>query len=199
VVCQFDEVWIDEKALVLCMRHASRTARKRVLERMEKTGNALPEGFDSDSYILKGAGNLIKLKTGKIFNLGGLSGEVIGMKGHTAGSVGILLREEKVLLVGDAASPCAYMCLDESSAIADYIAMMEHTAALPFDVFFWGHEDTPLSKENHFLRFINVAKNICAERSTPFGGPYGIEGMLYQEDDVGIIFRKDKLKSKKSY
>ena len=193
--CQFDEVWIHEADKVLCLRHASRTARRRVLERMEVGGVALPGDFEPEAYINRSINELRDLKIGQVFDLGGLSAEVVGMEGHTAGSVGLLVRQKQTLLVSDAATPIMYMCLDESAPIDDYIAMLERTAALPFDTFFWGHEDKPMLKKDWFEKFANTAKNISVEKSEPFNASYGIKGLLYKGEEAVILFRPDKLKS----
>lgn len=188
--CEFGEAWINERDKVLCMRHASRTARRRVLEREDIV---LPEGLDVDDYVNGGAGNLRELDIGRIFDLSGLNVEVVAMEGHTAGSVGLLIKERGVMLVGDAATPLMYMCLDESTGIAEYIGMLERTMELEFDKFFWGHEDRAYDKAQFFGKFVNAAKNICVEGADVFNGANGVTGLLYRENGVAIIFREDKL------
>ncbi|MCL2396581.1 MAG: MBL fold metallo-hydrolase [Defluviitaleaceae bacterium] len=186
---QFEEAWIGADDYELCLRHASRTGRRRVLERLATP----PEGFDAETYIHRGAGNLKKLEDGQVFDLGGLTAEVVPMEGHTQGSVGILVREKGVLLNSDAANTCTWVFLAESTSIADYAAMLERVGTLPFDTFFIGHDTRPFAKEEYFKKFISVAKSICVEKSRPFDRLPEREGRIYREGNVAVIFSRDKL------
>lgn len=186
---QFDQAWIHEEDIELCLRHTSKTARRRVLEGLENP----PEGFDAEAYIKSGSGNLKKLEEGHVFDLGGLQAEVVMMEGHTRGSIGLLIQEKRMLLNSDAANTHVWMFLKESMQIADYISMLERTINLPFDNFIVGHNDNPFPKEEYFRKFIDVAKNICVEKSKPYGAIPELKGMIYQEGNAAIVFSKNKL------
>jgi len=189
---QFDSAWIGEGDMVLCKRHTSRTARRKAVEKLEKSGVKMPQGFDAEAYIekLNLFVNLKKLEIGQVFDLGGINAEVVAMEGHTHGSVGLLIKQHHVLLASDAANHQAYMFLDESTSIDDYINMLKRNMQLPFDTFFWGHEDVEYSKNEWFEKFIKVAQNIDAEKSAPFDFP-GHDALIYQEGYTSIIFRKN--------
>jgi glyoxylase-like metal-dependent hydrolase (beta-lactamase superfamily II) len=189
---QFDEAWIYEEDMELCLRHTSKKAKGIVLDRIKQEGRMLPEGFDEEAYMTSGAGSLKKMDIGQIFKLGGKSLEVVKMEGHTHGSVGLLVREERVLLTSDGANPHLWLFLEESTSIHTYIAMLKRNINLEFDTFFIGHGDKPFAKD-YFKKFINVAKNANMAQAVPYNRLPERKGMLYTEGDVGIVFSEDKL------
>ena len=189
---QFGEAWISEEDFELCLRHTGKTARAGVLEYLAESGVQPPKDFDTNAYIAADRADLKKMSEGQIFDLGGKSLEVVKMEGHTHGSVGLLVREERVLLTSDAANPLLWLFLEESTSISAYIAMLERNINLEFDVFFTAHDHGSFAKE-YFKKFIRVAENANVAQSVPFSRLPERNGLLYTEDDVAIIFSKDKL------
>ena len=187
---QFEEAWLHEDDFELCREHSSQDYRVNILSRLED--DKLPRGFNRDSYIQGGTGNLKKMAVGQVFDLGGLTVEAVGMEGHTAGSIGLLVREHKVLLDSDAANPHVWMYLAESLPISRYTAMLERTLELDFDTFFIGHSDTPLPKAE-FKKYIKAAKNASVDKAKPYEAIPGLKGLLYHEDGVDIIFSERTL------
>ena len=57
------------------------------------------------------------MEIGQVFDLGGLTLEVVSLKGHTAGSVGLLCREKRLFFTGDGLNPHIWMQLRESRKI----------------------------------------------------------------------------------
>jgi len=186
---QFDEVWLHGDDFDLCRKHTSEKARGRGLDGFDSSGL---EGLDRDAYIKAGTGNLRKMEAGLVFDLGGLHMEVVGMEGHTAGSVGMLAREHRVLLDSDSANSHIWMFLRESLPLSQYMAMLERVMRLDFDTYFVGHSDEPKPKSD-FAKFINVARNASMEKATPYPVLPAFNGFLYGEDGVEIIFHQDKL------
>jgi glyoxylase-like metal-dependent hydrolase (beta-lactamase superfamily II) len=134
------------------------------------------------------------LEEGRVFSLGGITVEVVPMKGHTQGSIGLLVREHNVLFTSDAANSHVWMFLEESTTVADYIKMLERVIKLPFDTFFVGHQDDPRPK-SEMERYMNVAKNIDIEKSSPYRAFMGLSGTIYEEGDVAIVYNPEKLKN----
>lgn len=64
------------------------------------------------------------LSIGQVFDLGGLTLEVVALPGHTAGSIGLLDRQDRLLFSGDAINTHLWMQLDESLPIADLRQML---------------------------------------------------------------------------
>jgi len=192
---QFDEVWMHEADFSMAYSATSENSRRRMLEGLIESKQILPEGFDSDVFINAGPGNLLKIEPGFVFDLGGLNIEIINMEGHTAGSIGVLARETRVLLTSDAASFHTWMFLPESLPMSRYIAMLERTILLDFDTFFSGHSDAPMSKGD-YGKILNVARNATMEKALPYSHAYFsfLNPVVYQEDNVAVIFSEEKLR-----
>jgi len=190
--CQFEEAWLHEADFELCRLHSSEEYRKLALKQLEESGIVPPDDFNPGLFLKAGTGNLKKLDTGKVFDLGGLHIEVIGMGGHTAGSIGILAKEKKVLLTSDSATPQVWMFKIESLSVKEYIAMLERVVQLDFDNFITGHTDEIMPKSD-FYRYINAARHLSVEKSEPFKYHPELKGLLYREDGVEIVFSEAKL------
>jgi len=189
---QFDSAWLNEADFKLCRLHTSKRYRREVLRLIKEYGIALPDDFNIDKYLKGGTGKLKKLDNGKIFDLGDLHVEIIGMGGHTAGSIGILAKEPKVLLTSDSATPQVWMFIKEALPIKEYIAMLERVVQLDFDNFISGHTDKIMPKSD-FYKYIKVARNLSVEKSVPFKYHPELKGLLYSEDGVEIVFSEAKL------
>ena len=191
--CQFEEAWLHEADFELCREHTSEEVRGATLKQLKEWGAALPEDFDPDVYLKGGTGNLKKLPEGMVFDLGGLHAEAIGMGGHTAGSIGLLIKEHKVLLDSDSANTQTWMFKIESLSIKQYIAMLERVVQLDFDTFFMGHSDVPMPKSD-FNKFINAARHASIEKAKPFPLLPELKGFIYREDGVEIVISEATLK-----
>lgn len=60
------------------------------------------------------------MQEGDIFDLGGISIEIFGCPGHTRGSVVMLLREERMILLGDACNQNTFLFEDYSLPVETY-------------------------------------------------------------------------------
>jgi len=192
---QFDEAWVHEADFELCRYGGTEAYRRGFLDYLKQTGQILPKGFNADVFIKAGAGNLKKLEIGQVFDLGGLTMEVVGMEGHTAGSIGLLAREHRVLLTSDAASAHVWLFLDESLPVSQYITMLERTFPLGFDAFFSGHSDATMTRAD-FQKIISVAHNATVEKAAPYAynGSQRVKPIIYQEDGVALVFSEEKFK-----
>lgn len=189
----FDSVWLHEKDKTLCLRHTGKTAKRGIITKMQNSGVAPPRAFDEESYIHSGTGNIKAVEAGQVFNLAGLTAEIISLSGHTQGSVGVLVHESRVLFTGDAIIPNALVFMDESTSVSEYIAMLERTILMDFDTFYCAHVQRGLPK-SLIKSFISVAKNIDLKNTTPFTRFLPeLGGLVYAEKDVSIAFRPDKL------
>lgn len=187
---QFDEVWLHEADFDLFREHSSKEWRNDIVNRLDP--KTVPEGFDPDAYINATTHNLKKLEIGYVFDLGGLHMEVVGMEGHTPGSIGILVKEHRVLLNSDSANNHVWMFLPGSLPLSKYISMLERTLELEFDTFFTGHSIVPRPK-SELRKYIQVAQNASFDKAKPYNAMPELGGYLYQEDDVAIVFNKETL------
>lgn len=97
---------------------------------------------------------LLPLKEDAVFDLGGMTLEVIPIPGHTAGSVALLLREHRLLFTGDALNGHLWMQLDESLSMETLKRSLENVIdkhRKDFDFILTGHgkgpEDAALAEE----------------------------------------------------
>jgi glyoxylase-like metal-dependent hydrolase (beta-lactamase superfamily II) len=186
---QFDGAYIHPSEEVLCVKHASRTGRRGAIERWAQQ---FPESLDREAYIHAGPGELKHIEVGQVFDLGGKTAEVVALEGHTAGSVGLLVKEQRILLASDALGPHIWMFLEESLPLKTYIRMLDRIQGLPFDTFYIGHSDTarPMSEIELYK---TVAKNADPEKSQEYPHLKELGGLLYQEGETGIIFNPNKM------
>ncbi len=89
---------------------------------------------------------VLEVGEGDLFDLGGLTVEVVALPGHTPGSLGYLVREHRVLLSGDAVTPIMCLFFNESLGIEAYRQTLAKMADLPFDRFYTGHHDVAFSR-----------------------------------------------------
>lgn len=65
-------------------------------------------------------GRFLDMKEGDFFDLGGVVIEIYSCGGHTRGSLVMLIREERMLLLGDACNTNTFMFEDYSMSICEY-------------------------------------------------------------------------------
>lgn len=75
------------------------------------------------------------------FDLGGLTCLVVPMPGHSAGSVGVLVRELSLLLSGDAMTPVLCMNFYNHMPLAVELATLRRVEELPFTRYLTSHHD----------------------------------------------------------
>lgn len=76
---------------------------------------------DRSDYIpTDDLGRFHSMKEGDIFDLGGISIEIYSCPGHTRGSLVMLIREERMLLLGDACNQNTFLFEDYSLPVAVY-------------------------------------------------------------------------------
>jgi glyoxylase-like metal-dependent hydrolase (beta-lactamase superfamily II) len=62
----------------------------------------------------------LAVEDGDIFDLGGLTIETISTPGHTEGSLSFLIRERRIILLGDACNNCTFLFLNEALTVEQY-------------------------------------------------------------------------------
>lgn len=197
----FKEVFITKLDKKLCELHNSEKWRKNVLNNATNLG-IIDDTFDKETFLKMRDGNLVELEIGRVFDLGGIHAEVINMEGHTKGSIGIYVKEEKVLVVTDATCPWVWMFLPESTTVDTYIKMLERVIKLDFEYILLGHGKGELVKRERIYEFLKVAKEIDLNEAEKVefnnfenANSYAYsKGVKYNQDHAGIVFDPDKLK-----
>ena len=197
----FKEVFIHEKDINLCKLHNSLEWRIRNVQTAINM-KSIDESYNHDLYYQQREGNLKLLKYNQIFDLGGLTVEVINMEGHTCGSVGFYLKEDNLLVTSDAACPFVWLFLEESTTVDTYINMLTETIKIPFEGILVGHGAGIILPRQKMIDFLNCAKNIDMNKSVQVyfnnfdhltSYCYTL-GKMYDQNDVGVVYDPQKIK-----
>ena len=187
---QFKMVYLRKPDFELCFEHTGPSIRKTILERVKAAG--FEPDFNETYWINSGDCKMEPLDIGKVFDLGGLSVEVIDMAGHTAGSIGLLIREQRLLLDSDSANSHCWMFVPQSLSVKEYIKMLKRVRELEFDYFYVAHQDHAHPKSD-FDKYIKVAENVTMENSEPYDNWVQENPRIYTEDDVSIVVNERTL------
>jgi hydroxyacylglutathione hydrolase len=139
---------------------------------------------------------LLSLRQGQEFDLGGRQFEVVEVPGHTPGGIGLLCSKEKILFTGDSivATP-VWLYLKHSLPVSAYLQALERLAQREgeFTTLFPGHNPLPLDV-NHLHELIHCAQQIIqdpgvGEPTTTFAGHglqvgYGRVTIIYNPENV---------------
>lgn len=199
----FDKVYINKKDYDLCKKHNSYDWRLNNLLTAQKL-KLIDTTYDMDYYLKQREGNLVFFNDNQLFDLGGLQVKVINMEGHTTGSVGFLIIEDKILVSSDASCPFIWIFLPESTDVETYIKMLKRTLKYDFDSFLVGHGAGKLLPKTRMEDFLKVACDIDLDKSVKVSFNHFenansycyTKGTMYNQDDAGIVFDPNRLKSK---
>ena len=203
---EFGHAWLHPEDKDLFKRHLSRDIREIIAGMYEEllTNNQPNDGnapnpyqvdsFNKEQYLqLKNEVELKELEYLQTFDLGEIHAQIIDMKGHTPGSVGLLIKEEKLLLTGDAANGHCWMFLEDSLPISAYIEMLKKVNKFDFENFLASHADDVFPK-TEIEKYIKVAQNIDMSKAKPYSYKFEqLGGYLYEENGVGIVFDPHRL------
>ena len=150
---QFDEVFIHPADVRVCIEHNGRGMRMAELDTA-----VVPKNFDLDDYLSHDCGNLRPVGEGDVFDLGGKTLEVVELPGHTAGSIGLLWREEKILYVGDAVNCFLWLFLPEATKLNVYRDTLYKVRDMDFDKMIQSHEPRVMPKDclNDYIRLVET-------------------------------------------
>ncbi len=135
---------------------------------------------------------LTPLEVGAVFDLGGLRAQVVSLAGHTQGSVGLLLEEERLLLAGDGLNPTLLLLGREAAPLPQLRRTLEAAQQLPFDRYLSSHSPNPLGKPQVELHLRHLDHLRTEPPSHP--GPYGprVCRSLYREPDGRSVILFDR-------
>lgn len=197
---QFEKIYISKKDKNLCKVHNSTTRRMKNIKNALKN-NLIDETYNIEKYLNQGTGNLVNLEENTCFNLGGLTIKAINMEGHTAGSLGFLIEEDKILVTSDAACPFVWLFLEESTTVTTYIKMLERIIKLDFNGILLGHGVGNLLDKSRLIEFLEIAKNIDLKESIKvtfndfenYNSYCYTKYKLYDQNGAGIVFDPNKI------
>ena len=108
------------------------------------------EGNEPHRYQLE------ELCLGQTIPLGNKRIETVPLFGHTKGSIGFLVPEEKLLIAGDALNECLWLFNYGSLSMKELYETIKKTIELDFSTYLCGHSDMEFRKE----KLISHLKNI---------------------------------------
>ncbi len=157
-----------------------------------------PPGFVVEEWGARVAEEILPIEAGQVFDLGGRQLEAVPLPGHTAGSVGFLDRQARLILVGDAVLDGVWMQLRESTPLSEYHQGLVRLLAgrEAFDWMYSGHHLRPFPAEDleGFVEGIGqiVAGELVGEPEQTFAG----DGLRWNYKSLGVLYRADRLQEK---
>ena len=177
----FDEAWLHPADLPIAQEHFGYYAQEMA------SRNLQPCPFRP-------------LEAGQAFDLGGVTLEVVDLRGHTPGSVGLLDRTHRLLFSGDGLNPHLWMQLDHSLPLRELestILRLKADFGCAFDHILTGHAKDLRSAElvDQLLKGCREILAGSAREDQPYHY-FGGECLQHPITDVPgevIVYRADNL------
>lgn len=169
--CYFDEpIYMHPADLPVYKSHQSKEARKIAFDGLKKVQTILffyphflPKKYKEEDYLNAPLYHgFTDVREGQVFDLGGITAEVVEIPGHTPGSIGLYCRELKLFLASDAINGNPYLFLPESCKLSVYLESLKKAEGLDFDYLLTGHS-TQLFPKSKLKDYIDVAENLDFE------------------------------------
>ncbi len=176
--CFTEKIYIHEKEMDSCRWFNTSESRKNAVEdarQMEDPStkghrNILPKNFDAEYYVSQGAGNLVPVREGDVFELGGITLEVYEFPGHTMGSIGLYYKEEKLLYFGDAINNFLWLFVPGGGNLNTYRNSLYKARKMDFNGFYCGHNPVEGTRQT-LEEFIECAENLDYDSGIPYDVP----------------------------
>ena len=129
---------------------------------------ALKEEWDVIEYFEENKPikyELKELQIGQLISLGDLTIEVVSLAGHTKGSVGFLVKEERLLIAGDALNEGLWLFNYGSLSMGALYDTIKSTMELDFSTYLCGHSDMEYNREKLESHLRNI-ENLKVDSNT---------------------------------
>ena len=142
------------------------------------------------------------IRGGDVFDLGGLTCEIIDLPGHTPGGICVLLKEERILFTGDGINRHLWMQLDHSLKLTELVESLNRIEWVTekADRILHGHtqnfDDISLLRvlRDSALELINQKGREVTNADEPYKWFDGVDKQHPFTDKSGVIcYRVDKL------
>lgn len=137
---------------------------------------------------------LKEIRIGQHISLGDLNIEVISLSGHTKGSVGFIVKEEKLLIAGDALNEGLWLFNYGSLSMLDLYETIKATMEFGFSTYICGHSNLEYNREKLISHVRNI-ENLKVDSSTK-QDTIGFETYCSTYEDANgkseIVFTIDK-------
>lgn len=193
---QFAQVYVHmaDEAVVRAMPSAG--PREWIAENI--LPKPLPADFSLDTWAVAGAGSLVSIQDGHIFDLGGKTLQVIAVPGHTPGSICLLDRQTRVLFTGDSVlAGTVWLHLSESLPLRlfhENLRRLQDCKA--FDAILPGHADLqtlPLPRTVLDDLVAGIERILTGELVGREEKTFAGDGLRCDFNSCGIVYRPDRL------
>lgn len=172
--CAFDSpIYIHPADIPVYQRHQSLEMRRmglgsvQAIQRILFFLRILPRDLDKEGYLNGPLTESFEPATeGRIFDLGGMTAEVVEIPGHTPGSIGLLVRERRLFLASDGICGATWLFLPESCKLSVYQQTLRKADRLDFDHLLTGHS-SELFPKSILTDYMAVADDPDFEHGKP--------------------------------
>ena len=113
---EFSLVYMNHRDIPVFLRHNNLQFRRSVVKNMPMAALLQPQ----DYVPAADPARFLDVDDGDSFDLGGIHLDIFSCPGHTPGSIVVLVREERTLLVGDACSNFTFLGAQEALPVLEY-------------------------------------------------------------------------------
>ena len=185
-----ENVYLNREDSYVYTEHSSIVKRMNSLELCPFKEDVTPD----DLIPVVPCSKFHDLKAGQVFDLGGISIETYACPGHTRGSLCMLLREDRILLTGDACNYLTFMFEWYSTSITEYrasLTALDKATAGKYDQVLLSHGDG-----NGHKGIILDVRDVCDEiiAGTDDAVPFdfcGARGLMAKAIDPKTMQRVD--------
>ncbi len=188
----FDVIYMSRDELPIYRKHD--TYKKQMMENHAPDEKLLSREALEEWYRAKPK-RIEFIKPGDLLDIGGNTLEIVSLRGHTPGSIGILDREHRILFSGDGLCNYIWMQLPESSYLSEYYEVLNSLSAYAegFDFICNGHSKEPLPAA--FIDQMKATLNDLLEgaEGKPYDNPVA-SGWHYVKNGCEIMYQLEKIK-----
>lgn len=153
----FDEIYLSSLDYELFKESNGKESRKKYSDKFLRRG--IYDDKECEDYINRSLPKVKFVNEGDVFDLGNFHARIVALPGHTAGSIGLLILEARILLTGDAICNDLWLFLPESLKIDVSTRTLSKVLDLPFDNFLVAHKEE-LYPKKHVYDILDNLKNI---------------------------------------
>ena len=191
----FEQVYIHEADKHLIDNLSTARTRKWMIKNV--LPKPLPKSFDADKWAVK-VPSIKTIKDGYVFDLGNRHLQTICVPGHTAGSVCLLDRENRLLFTGDTVQNPSWLHLEESLPLSQFLKNLKRLQSFSgeFDCFFPAHAELstlPWSNKviDELVEGVGqiLEGKVQGREEKTFAG----DGLRCDFGSSGVVYRSDRL------
>jgi len=188
----FDVIYMSREELPIYEKHT--IFKKYIVENHAPDVKVLSKEALEEWYRAKPK-RIEFIEPGDLLDIGDNILEIVSLKGHTPGSIGILDRKHRILFSGDGLCNYIWMQLPESSYLSEYYEILNSLSAYEedFDFICNGHSQVPLPAA--FIEQMKETINDLFEgaQGKPYNNP-NASGWHYVKNGCEIMYQTDKIK-----